>query len=201
MKKLLIATTNQGKAAEYKSFLGILPIELLTLKDAAINAIVDEDGKTFEENAIKKAKFYSELSGLPALGDDGGIEIDYLGGEPGVLSRRWPGHEASDDELILMTLTKLAGVPWEKRTASLRVVIALKFPYDDKAYTAEGAKCGFIRKTPLDATSGYPFRALFYIPELGKTYSELTPEEELKFAHRKYAIDKLIPIIKEKLLN
>lgn len=199
MKKLLIATTNPGKILEYKTLLSGLGIRLTSLKEEGISLDVEEDGKTFEENAIKKAKEYCAVSNLPVLADDGGLEIDYLNGKPGVKSRRWPGHEASDQELIAMTLTKLAGVEWNKRKARLKVVIALAFPSDNKIYTSEGVKEGYIRKNPLNFTAGYPFRSLFYLPELGKTYSEISMEEEAKIAHRSEALNKLMPILKNKL--
>lgn len=198
MQKLLVATTNPGKLIEYKTLLSGLGVNLTSLKEEGISLDVEEDGKTFEENAIKKAREYSAISNLPVLSDDGGIEIDYLGGEPGVKSRRWLGHEASDQELIAMTLTKLAGVEWEQRKARLKVVIALAFPGDNKVYTAEGVKEGYIRKNPLNLTAGYPFRSIFYVPEIGKTYSELTIEEEAKIAHRSRALVKLMPILKNK---
>ncbi|KKS37480.1 MAG: hypothetical protein A3G49_04045 [Candidatus Sungbacteria bacterium RIFCSPLOWO2_12_FULL_41_11] len=200
IKQLLLATTNPGKVTEYKVLLGHLPIDLVSLKEAGITMAVEEDGKTFEENSIKKAAVYHGLSGLPTLADDGGLEIDHLGGEPGVMSRRWPGYEASDEELIKMALDKLNGVPREKRGAKLKVSIALIFPEDNNIYTAEGEKRGFIGTEPVNFQEGYPFRCLFYIPELGKYYSELTLEEEAMLAHRKEAIDKIMPILKEKLM-
>lgn len=199
MKKLLLATTNPGKILEHKTLLGHLPLELVSLKDTGITAAVEENGKTFEENAVKKAIVYHTLSGLPVLADDGGLEVDYLKGEPGVLSRRWPGHEATDEELVQMLLEKLKGVPKKNRTAKLRVILALIFPGDDNVYTAEGVKKGYIGTEPVNLIEGYPFRSLFYIPELGKYYSELTMEEEAMLAHRKDAIDKLMPVLKEKL--
>lgn len=201
--KLLLATTNQGKLLEYKTLLSELGVTLTSLKEEGISLNVEEDGKTFEENAIKKAEEYCAISNMPVLADDGGIEIDYLGGEPGVKSRRWPGYEASDQELVAMTLTKLAGVPWEQRKARLKVIIAVKFPDDNKVYVAEGFKDGYIRKNPLnlETSPGYPFRTLFYMPEIGKTYSELTIEEEAKVAHRAEALKKLMPVLEKKLLT
>ena len=202
MNKLLIASNNQAKVEEYKRLLKDIPIELVTLSDIGIDTKVQEHGKTFEENAEKKARAYSKISGLPTLADDGGLEIDYLDGEPGVLSRRWPGYEASDDELVEITLTKLAGVPWEKRAGQLRVVVAIKFPDEEKVYTAEGTKRGFIHDTVQDPIQiGYPFRSLFYIPELKKTYCKLTAEEEARLAHRVGALQELETILREKLCS
>jgi XTP/dITP diphosphohydrolase len=196
MTKLLIATKNPGKIAEYRIILKNLPLKIITLGDLNIKDSVEEDGKTFEENAIKKAKFYSELTELPTLAEDGGIEIDYLDGEPGVKSRRWPGYEATDEELINMTFEKLKGVPLEKRSAQLRVVIALAINSEIK--TSEGIIQGIILEKPVKTTiPGFPYRSVFYIPEVKKVFAETTEEEEMLVSQRKKAIEKLLPIIKK----
>src|SRR3972149_11988316 len=200
MQKLLLATTNPGKVTEYKTLLGHVPVEMVSVKEAEITMAVEGGGRTFEEDAVKKAITYMNVSGLPTLADDGGIEIDYLNGEPGVYSRRWPGHEATDEELISMALEKLSGIPRSKRTARLRVVVALAFPGDSTVYTSEGAKRGIIGTKPINLVEGDPFRSLFYVPEIKKYYSELTIEEEAKIAHRKEALEKLIPILKQKFI-
>jgi len=198
MRKLLIATTNPGKVFEYKAILEDLPLKIVTLGDLNIKASMKEDGKTFEENAIKKVKFYSELTGLPTLAEDSGIEIDYLDGEPGVKSRRWPGYEAPDKELINITLEKLKEVPLEKRGAQLRVVIALAI--DNEIKTSEWALQGIILEKPAKKIiPGYPFRSLFYIPKMKKVLAEMTRGEEMKISHRKKAFKKLLPIIKRYL--
>ena len=195
MKKLLIATNNPGKLLEYRTILKDLSLELVTLKDLNIKANVEEDGKTFKENAIKKAKFYFKLTGLPTLAEDSGLEIDYLNGEPGIKSRRWAGYKASDAELISMTLEKLRGVPLEKRGAQLRVIIAMLV--DKTVKTFEGILRGVIIKEPIEKIiPGYPFRSLFYVPEVDKVLGELTMEEEARIAHRKKALEKAIPILK-----
>lgn len=196
MKKLLIATNNPAKIAEYKIILKNLPLELITLGDLNIKTSVEEDGETFEENAIKKAKFYSKLSGLPTLAEDGGIEIDHLNGEPGVKSRRWPGYEASDEELINMTFEKLKGVPLKKRGAQLRVVIALVANNETKI--SGGAIRGIILEKPVEThIPGYPFRSVFYIPTMKKVFAEMTEEEEMLVSQRKKAVEKLLPIIEK----
>lgn len=200
-KKLLIATTNPGKILEYKVILKDLPVELLTLKDLGIKGDVEEDGKTFEENAIKKVKFYAQLTNLPALAEDSGLEIDYLDGEPGVHTKRWLGYEASEQELISATLEKLKGVPMEKRGAQLRVVIAMALK-GGEIQTFEGVIRGLIMEKPIaKIIPGYPFRTLFYLPEIKKVLGELTMEEEAKFAHRKKAIEKALPVIRKFLLS
>ncbi len=197
MKQLLIATRNQGKVKEYKEIFKELkiPVKLVCLKEMEIKEDVEETGKSFEDNAIKKAEFYHQLTGLPVLSDDSGIEIDYLNGEPGVKSRRWPGYDASDEELIQLTLKKLNGVPQEKRGAQLRAVIGLIFQGNVKVQTFEGILKGHIAEKPMKSEiRGYPFRSLF-IPKGGNKYlGELSI-----VAHRKQAIEKALPLIKKHL--
>ncbi len=201
MNKLLIATTNPGKLGEITKYLSDLPIELVGLKEVRITEQVEETGKTFEENAILKAKFYSQKSGLPTIADDGGLEIDALHGEPGVKSHRWIGgnHEDSDEELIAHTIKKLKGIPLKNRQAQLRAVLALALP-NGKVFTAEAATRGIIPLAPgTHRTPGFPYRSLLFLPEVGKFYdhSELTEAENNRYNHRKQALDKLTPVIKK----
>jgi XTP/dITP diphosphohydrolase len=204
MKKLLIATTNPGKLEEIKFFLKDLAVKLVGLTDLKIKEKAKEDGKTFEENAKKKAVFYYKISGFPTIADDGGLEIDYLKGEPGVKSRRWiNGTDAGDEELIEYALKKLKGVPIKKRGAQLRAVIALALP-NGQIYTSKGVVRGVIaeKRAPF-MTPGYPFRSLLYLPEIGKYYNheDLTFEENEKYNHRGLALKKLKRIIRKKLIN
>ena len=196
MKRLLIATNNPGKVKEYKELLKDLPLKLISLKDLGIKNKVNESGKTFEENAIKKAKFYSKLTGLTALADDGGLEIDYLKGEPGVKSRRWPGYKATDEELIDFALKRLRGVPWPKRKAQFRVIIALAIP-GKEVLISEGKLKGIILTKPRGKLiPGYPFRPIFYLPKHRKSFSELSFKEEVKIGHRRKPIKKLLSFLK-----
>lgn len=197
MRRLLVATTNLGKVLEYGEIfkqLG-LKVELVSLKELDIKQKLEEFGSTFEENAVQKAKFYYSLSKLPTLSDDAGIEIDYLGGEPGVKSRRWPGYEATDEEMIQITLEKLKGVPENQRGAQLRAVVGLIFPGDEKVYTFEGVLRGHIAEVPAtERIAGYPFRSIF-IPENQEKYlGELS-----LVAHRKQAIEKALPLLINKM--
>lgn len=199
MKKLLIATTNPGKLAEIKRFLGGLSIELVGLKDIGITDVVEETGSTFEENAILKAKYYCQKSGLSTLADDGGFEIDVLGGQPGVKSHRWihGDREDTDEELIAYTLEKLKGLPQAERGAQLRLVLALVFP-DGRQYTVEEKTRGILaEKSSTHRTEGFPYRSLLFLPEINKYYDHnlLTPEETERFNHRKRALDRLKPIL------
>ena len=191
ISKILLATHNEGKILEYRVLIKDYPFEFVALSDLGIKDEPEEDGKTFEENARKKAEFYSRFSNLPVLAEDGGIEIDYLNGEPGVVSRRWPGHKATDEALINMTLQKLKGVPKEKRGAQFRVVMALRIN-DKKILTSEAFLRGFITEKPIaKIVPGFPFRSLFYVPDLGKVLGELSMEEEAKVAHRRIALKNL----------
>lgn len=199
MQRLLIATTNPGKLAEIKRFLKNLPITLVSLRDVGITDVVKETGKTFEENAILKAKYYCEKSGLPTLADDGGFEIGALGGEPGVKSHRWihGDREDTDEELIAYTLEKLKGLPRARRGAQLRLVLALVLP-NGRVVTAEESTHGVVaEQASKHRTSGFPYRSLLFLPEINKYYDHdlLTPEETERFNHRKRALDKLKPIL------
>jgi len=196
ISKIILATHNEGKILEYKVLAENYPFEFTTLADLAIEAEPEEDGKTFEENAVKKAEFYSQFSDLPVLAEDGGIEIDYLRGEPGVFSRRWLGYKATDEELISMTLEKLKGVPEEKRGAQFRVALALRL--DDKnTLISEGVLRGLITEKPSEKIiPGFPFRSLFYVPDLGRVLGELAMEEEAKIAHRRIALKNLFEKVK-----
>ncbi len=205
MKKLLIATHNLAKAAEIHKFLSHLPIELVSLTDVGITEDIEETGKTFEENAILKATVYSKESGLPALADDGGFEIDFLHGEPGVHSKRWiGGRETSDEELIAYTLKQMEGVPIEKRGAQLRLVLALAVP-GNPTQTVEAKVRGIVAEKPSSSPlkKGFPFRQILFIPEINKYYNqeEMTEEEEERYNHRREAIEKLQPFLQVYVTN
>lgn len=191
LPRLLLATTNQAKVRELTGLLADLPIALVTPGSLGTPPRVEETGLTFEENARLKARAYADWSGLPALADDGGLEIDALGGEPGVRSARWLGREATDQELIDHTLARLRGVPPGRRGAAMRVVEVLVLPGGHDV-VGEGAVRGLIaeRATPrLDP--GFPFRSVFYLPGPGKYFVELDPAEHAAINHRRAA---LVPI-------
>jgi XTP/dITP diphosphohydrolase len=193
--KLLLATTNQGKAREYRHLLQNLYFELVTPADLGIEEKPEETGKTLEENALLKANFYFTKAGIPVLADDTGLEIYALGGEPGIHARRWPGHEAGDQELIDYTLQRLEGVPEEKRTARFRAVVAVAKGRDD-IRLFDGVMEGYIAEKPhYPIVPGYPYRSLFSLKQGGRVLSEFTIEE-LENMHRKRAIDKAMPFLR-----
>lgn len=201
MKKLLIATTNPGKVRELSEFLKDLPIELVSLANVGIDQDVEEDGKTYQENAEKKAKFYAKLSGLPAVADDGGLEIDALNGEPGIHSRRWLGYAATDKELVDHMIKVAKELPADNRKARFITVDCLALP-SGEAYCEEGTVDGIIAEKPLlKLLEGYPYRSFFYLPKVQKYYheSELTDEEMKQYNHRYMAIEKLKTKIREML--
>jgi XTP/dITP diphosphohydrolase len=200
MSKILLATHNPGKILEYREIFKSYPIELVTLRDINITHEPEETGKTFDENAIAKARYYAEHTDLPVLAEDSGLEIDYLNGEPGVYSGRWPGHKATDQELIDIAMSKLQNVPKEKRGAQFRVVVAFKMPRENEVFTGQGMLRGMILEKPIKKIiPGFPFRSIFYVPEIDKVLGEMTESEEAQIGHRSQAMKQLLPIILEKL--
>jgi XTP/dITP diphosphohydrolase len=190
MKKLLIGTTNIGKLKEYKKFLHDIPLELVSLKDVGITDESPEPADSFEKNAIIKAKFYYEKSGIPTLVDDGGFEIDALGGEPGVRSHRWLGEKTSDEDLIAEVIKRMKNIPPEKRTCRLTVVLAVAGPFG--IMTSDSAIEGIVPdKSSAERTEGYPFRSVMYLPNYRKYYINLNDEEHEILNHRKHAIEKI----------
>lgn len=201
MSKLLIATKNPGKLVELRTFLSDLSVSLVSLTDIGILENVEEDGKTYKENSVKKAVFYAKKSGLPTVADDGGLEINALNGEPGIRSRRWLGYEASDDVLIKHLMKVSKNLPRGNRKAFFRAVISFALP-NGKVWSRTGEAEGIIAEKPhLKFLEGYPYRSFFYLPKINKFYheSELTPDEERKYNHRYRAIAKLKPIIRRTL--
>ncbi len=187
-QKLLVATTNPGKLREYQELLKGVPFLLTTPPQEDLQEEVAETGITFEENALIKARHYARASGILALADDSGLEVDALGGEPGVLSSRYAGPKATDPERVAFLLAKLKGVPWEQRTARFRCVIALVWPSGTEE-TVDGSYLGYIAREPRGA-NGFGYDPVFYVPELGKTFAELDPTAKNRLSHRALAARK-----------
>ena len=182
MPELLVATTNPGKLREYQEIFEGLPFHLTTLTDQGIDLEVEETGATFTDNALLKAHAYAQASGLLTLADDSGLEIDALGGEPGVHSARWPTPDTSYPERFKIIFARLAGLPPEQRSARFRCVIALARP-DGWATTVEGVVEGRITEAPR-GTHGFGYDPIFLYPALGRTTAELPPEEKHRISHR-----------------
>lgn len=182
MRDLLLATTNQHKLEEYRAIFSDLPFRLLSLHDILLKMDVEETGTTFAENAELKAIAYAKASGLLSLADDSGLEIDALGGAPGVYSARFGGSEAPYEARFRLILKQLKGLPSEKRTARFRCVIAIAEP-SGYCQEVDGIIEGRIAEAPR-GEHGFGYDPIFLVPELGKTTAELSPEQKNRISHR-----------------
>ncbi len=188
MNKLLIATHNREKLSEYQELLGDLDFALVTLEDVGIAEDVEETGAKLQENARLKAVTYAQQSGLLALGDDSGLEVDALGGEPGVFSKRYAGENKSDAERNAFLLEKLRAAPREKRAARFRCVIVIADARGN-TWTTEGTCEGEIA-FEARGTNGFGYDPIFIVRERGKHLAELSSEEKNRVSHRGHAASK-----------
>ncbi len=181
-EQLLLATNNKGKVREYKNLLRNLPYKLVTLADKGIATTVEETGKSLEENASLKATAFAAESQLLTLADDSGLEVEALGGEPGPLSARYAGENASDADRVNYLLSRLKDVPREKRSARFRCVIAIAIPCG-KVELCCGECAGLITFAPR-GEHGFGYDPVFYLPEFDKTMAELPAETKNRVSHR-----------------
>lgn len=199
IKRLVIGTSNPGKLKEWKFFLkGIIPV--ISVSEFGDFDSPEETGKTFLENAIQKAKHYSKLTNEYVLSEDGGFEVDSLGGLPGIKSRRiLPGEkDGTDKELIEYILGKLNKVPKGKRKARLVVHVVISDPKGNIIFKKKNKMEGVIsKKACLKLEEGYPYRSILFLPSLKKFYVELTSEEHKKYAHRKPIAEKISQFLLE----
>lgn len=186
MKKVIFATGNEGKMKEIREILGDLDIELLSLKDAGITVDIEENGSTFEENAIIKAKAISQLTGEIVLADDSGLEIDYLNKEPGIYSARYMGEDTSYHIKNSNLIQRLEGVPDQQRTARFVCAIAAAFP-DGTVKTVRASMEGRIGYEEK-GENGFGYDPIFYLPEYGCSSAEISMEEKNKISHRGKAL-------------
>jgi len=193
--KLLLGTNNQAKVREYRSLLSNLDCQLVTLAEQGISVAVEEVGDSMEENARLKALAIAERSRLLTLADDSGLEVAALGGEPGRLSARYAGENATDKDRIEYLLNRLDNVPWENRTARFRCVIALATP-EGKVELCSGECSGFITFAPR-GEHGFGYDPIFYVPELDKTMAELPLEQKNKISHRGQAARKAAQVLRK----
>ena len=182
MRTLLVATHNQGKIREYRDLLAGLPIAVTWLDQEGVTLEVEETGTTFVENACLKAAQYADLTGLWTWADDSGLEVDALGGEPGVYSARYGGPGLSDRDRYLRLLAALRDRPDAPRTARFRCVVAIAAP-GGPIYTVEGAVEGLIVDEPR-GEMGFGYDPVFYVPEFGVTMAELPPGVKNRISHR-----------------
>jgi XTP/dITP diphosphohydrolase len=198
--KILIATTNQGKARDLSKLMKVLPHTFVSLSDLGINEDVEETGSTFEENAVIKSNFYAKASGLLTIADDSGLEVDALGGKPGIHSKRFAGEDATDADRLNLLLSLLSEYPLNQRNARYRCCLVLSDP-SKVIGISEGICEGIITSTP-QGYNGFGYDPIFLIPELEKTMAEISEKVKNKISHRGQAAKKLSDfILKEAILN
>lgn len=186
MMQLIVATKNPGKAREIAAILSDLPLEVLFLQDFPQIPEIVEDGETFQDNARKKAETVLNHTGGIVLADDSGLEVDALGGEPGVYSARYSGEEATDFANNAKLLQQLLGVPPHKRTARFCCVMAIAAPGQETSIV-EGYCRGIITGEPR-GDGGFGYDPLFLVPAYDKTFAELPPDVKNEISHRSRAM-------------
>ena len=192
--RLLIATRNPGKVREYRQLLRDIPFEVTSLDEVGIVDEVEETGSTFEANACIKARVYAASSGLLALADDSGLEVDALDGSPGVKSARYGGPGLTDEGRVSLLLANMKNVKWEDRRGRFRCVIAVARPSGEPE-TVTGAVEGIIQYEPKGA-NGFGYDPVFYLPHLGLTMAEISLVEKNGLSHRAQAAGKAATLLK-----
>ena len=189
--RLLVATNNAGKLREYRDLLSGLPVDVVSPADENIDLVVDESGQTFAENAALKARAFAQVSGLLALADDSGLEVDALNGEPGVYSARYGGPKGTDATRYTLLLKRLERVPWEQRGARFRCAVAVAAPGSGQSpevvVIADGRCEGFVARAPR-GENGFGYDPVFYVPQFGLHMAELPPETKNQISHRARAV-------------
>jgi XTP/dITP diphosphohydrolase len=194
IRELVLATRNRHKGEELAALLGDLGITIRTLDEFPDAPDVVEDGDTCEANAIKKARAIAQFTGLPAVADDTGLEVDALGGRPGIYAARYAGEDATYEDNCRKLLREMAGVPREQRTARFLTVAAIALP-SDGIRVAQGTLDGAIAEQASGAL-GFGYDPVFLIPELGKTLAQLSADQKNTISHRAKAFAKMREIVR-----
>ncbi|MTI81703.1 MAG: XTP/dITP diphosphatase [Firmicutes bacterium] len=190
---MVLASGNKGKLEELRTMLAPQNINVISLAHYPNMPETVEDGSTFKDNAIKKAKEAAKYTGLPVLADDSGLEVDHLGGKPGVHSARFAGIPKDDTANNNKLLEQMRNVPWEQRTARFRCVIAICTP-EGELHTSDGFCEGYILEQ-LKGEGGFGYDPLFYVPKYDKTFAELDMNEKNKISHRGKALKGAVEIL------
>lgn len=186
MRQIIFATGNEGKVREVQAIMADMEVEVLSLKQAGISVDIEENGTTFEENAIIKAKEIAKLTDAVVLADDSGLEIDYLNKEPGIYSARYLGENTPYTEKNRIILQRMEGVEEEKRDARFICAMAAVFP-DGSVITTKGVMEGKIAYE-IKGENGFGYDPVFYLPEYGMTSAQISSEEKNKISHRGKAL-------------
>lgn len=194
MNRIVLATKNKGKIREMRELLAQMNIEVLSLSDFPPVNDAEENGATFAENAMLKARYYYAHTGIPCLADDSGLEVDALGGRPGVYSARYSGEDASDASNNAKVLQEMAGVEEEKRTARFRCAMAL---VGDGIELTTGGTCEGILLAEERGSGGFGYDPLFYVPAFDRTLAEMSSEDKNSISHRGSAVRKMVDLIAE----
>ena len=194
--KIVLATHNKDKCLEMMDVLSNLNIELLSLHEFPEIGEIIEDGATLEENALIKARMVHKLTKLPALADDTGLEVDALGGDPGVFSARYSGENASYSDNVNKLLKEMENVPNDKRMAKFRTVMA--FVEGEMELIVEDCVKGIITNV-MKGIDGFGYDPVFYVPEMNKTYAEMSMKEKNQISHRGKALMKMQKLLQERL--
>ena len=198
-KRIIFATGNQGKMKEIRMILADMDVSVVSMKEAGISPQIEENGKSFEENAVIKARTVMEMTGEMAMADDSGLEIDYLDGAPGIYSARFMGEDTSYDIKNNALIQKLEGVPDEKRTARFVCAIACALP-DGRVLKSRGTMEGIIGYE-IKGENGFGYDPIFYLPEYSCTSAEISPEKKNELSHRGKALrnmkEQLADILRE----
>jgi XTP/dITP diphosphohydrolase len=197
--KIIFASGNEGKVKEIREMLEDMGIELVSLKDYASVPEIVEDGNTFLENALKKAKIISGFTGETVLADDSGLMVDALNGEPGIYSARYAGEKATDDDNINLLLARLKNIPPEKRTAFF--CCALVLYRTDGSYDSFESKWQGVIIDERRGDNGFGYDPVFFAPDMKKTAAELPPEIKNKVSHRGQAFAQLKKALEKRLQN
>lgn len=198
MDKIIFATSNQGKMREIREIMQDLGMEILSMKEAGIEADIVEDGKTFEENALIKARTIRDLTGQLVLADDSGLEVDALNKEPGIYSARYMGEDTSYDIKNANIIDRLSGLEGEKRSARFVCVIAAAFP-DGTEETCRGTIEGRIGYESA-GENGFGYDPIFYVPEYECTTAQLSAEQKNEISHRGKALRAMKEIIRQRVV-
>jgi XTP/dITP diphosphohydrolase len=195
MTEIVIATRNRGKIREIEAVLHSFPYKLLSLTDFPDMPEIVEDGKTFLENAIKKARMVALYTHRLAVADDSGLVVEALQGRPGVLSSRYAGEGATDEKRYRKLLQEMIGVPLDQRQAVFVCAMAVATP-SGRIHTVEGECRGSITFEPR-GKYGFGYDPVFFVPEFAKTMAELEPDVKNRISHRARALEKLKPLLVE----